>query len=78
MSLPAVGAPRVPHNEGTEKPVFQRSLPKFCHFLQKRLEVLPTLTYTHTPTHIYKATARCGSKFSTSLASCQMHYTIFA
>lgn len=38
VSLPAVGAPRVPHDEGTEKPVFQTS-PEFCRFLQKRREV---------------------------------------
>jgi hypothetical protein len=39
VSLPAVGAPRVPHDKGTEKPVFQTSLPEFCRFLQKRQEV---------------------------------------
>jgi hypothetical protein len=35
MSLPAVGAPRVPYDEGMEKPVFQTSLPEFCRFRQK-------------------------------------------
>lgn len=89
----AVGAPRVLHDEGTEKSIFQMSLPKFCCFLQKQREVWLWLSllyfyerdknfvketlssanriaYAHIHIHFYKATARCGSKFSTSLASC--------
>jgi len=86
VSLTVVGAPRVPHDEGTEKPI----LPKFCHFLQKQQEVWLWLSlhyfyerdrnfvketlfranciaYSHLHTNIYKAMARSGSKFSTSL-----------
>jgi hypothetical protein len=36
VSIPAVGTPRVWQDEGTEKPLFQTSLPEFCRFLQKR------------------------------------------
>jgi len=36
------------------------------------------ITYSHTHTHTYKATGRCGSISTYLVASCQMRYTICA